>query len=157
VQTSALPAEGGVVPTADVAFVGPVYDRQKTAIYRHADVFVLPSHSENFGVVVLEALACGLPVITTKATPWQELNGFDRPGGPSTKQRAGWWIEVGVDPLVEALREAMLATDEQLAGIGDNARWLAQERYSWPAAARSMKRAYDWVLHGGTVPDCIRM
>lgn len=157
VQTSALPAEGGVVPTADVDFVGPVYDRQKTALYRDADLFVLPSHSENFGVVVLEALACGLPVMTTKATPWGELNGVDRPGGPSTKQRAGWWIEVGVDPLVESLREAMLATDEQLAGIGDNARWLAQERYSWPTAARSMKRAYDWVFHGGAVPDCIRM
>jgi len=145
-------------PTADVTFVGPVYDRQKTDLYRQADVFVLPSHSENFGVVVLEALVCGLPVITTKATPWRELNGMLRSGGPpGPSDRAGWWIDVGVDPLVDALRAVRMAPDDQWARIRGNARRLACERYSWPAAARSIKQAYEWLVYGGAAPACIRV
>lgn len=157
VETAPAGMAAAVEPTADVTFVGPVYDRDKTELYGRADVFVLPSHSENFGVVVLEALACGLPVITTKATPWRELNGVGRRASPpGASDRAGWWIDVGVDPLVEALRDVTLATDDELARIRDNARWLAGERYSWPAAARSMQQAYEWLLHGGAVPACIR-
>lgn len=158
VETAPAGTAAAVEPTADVTFVGPVYDLEKTELYGRADVFVLPSHSENFGVVVLEALACGLPVITTKATPWRELAGVGRPAPPpGVSDRAGWWIDVGVEPLVEALRDVRRADDAELARIRDNARWLACERYSWPAAARSMKQAYEWLLHGGAAPPCIRL
>lgn len=139
-------------------FTGPVFDRQKAALYQQADLFVLPTHSENFGVVVLEALAAGLPVITTKAAPWQAIEHMDRPGGdPAWLARAGWWIDVGVEPLVDALRDAMQATSAERRRIGDNARWFARERYSWPAAARTMNEAYDWLSQGGRPPSCIRL
>ena len=44
-----------------------------------------------------------------------------------------------------------------LSQIGGNARRFAQEQYSWQAAAGKMKLAYDWLVHGGTVPECIRL
>jgi glycosyltransferase involved in cell wall biosynthesis len=156
-ERSAAP-DGKVPLTADVIFTGPVFDAQKTSLYQQADLFVLPTHSENFGVVILEALACGLPVITTKGAPWQRLENVGRAAAdPSQSTRAGWWIDIGVNPLVTALREAMQATDEERARIGDNARWFAQEKYSWPAAAQAMNQAYDWLIHGGPPPGCIRL
>ena len=158
VAERAVSPDGKVPLTADVIFTGPVFDAQKTSLYQQADLFVLPTHSENFGVVILEALACGLPVITTKGAPWQRLENVGRPtSDPSQPTRAGWWIDIGVEPLVTALLEAMRATDEERASIGDNARWFAQEKYSWSSAARAMNQAYDWLIHGGPPPGCIRL
>ena len=85
---------------ARVEYLGPVEGARKAALYREADLFVLPTFSENFGVVVAEALAHGLPVITTRGAPWADLETYG----------CGWWIEVGVEPLVVALREAMALT-----------------------------------------------
>ena len=55
-----------------LTFLGEVYGSRKATIYSAADLFVLPSFSENFGRVIAEALASAVPVITTTATPWQE-------------------------------------------------------------------------------------
>ena len=109
-------------------------------------------------VVILEALACGLPVIKTKGAPWQPFEDVSRPDRtPSQPARAGWWIDIGIEPLVTALREAMHATDAERASIGNNSRWFAREKYSWSAAARAMSEAYGWLLAGGPPPACIRL
>ena len=119
-----------------VSFVGTVPDNDKWALYRASDLFVLPTYSENFGVVVVEALASGLPVITTTGAPWSVLNEHD----------CGWWIEIGVDPLSQALREATASSDARRLAMGRRGRHLVQERYTWPAIAETMAAAYRWVL-----------
>ncbi|MBQ2260179.1 MAG: glycosyltransferase [Loktanella sp.] len=59
---------------ARIRFHGPVQGAAKARAFADADLFVLPSHSENFGIVVAEALAHGVPVLTTTATPWRRLD-----------------------------------------------------------------------------------
>lgn len=138
----------------DILFLGPVRDATKDAAYRSGGLFVLPSLTENFGAVVPEALAYGVPVIATKGTPWSELEGARGagPSGASATGRCGWWIDIGVAPLAHALQEAMALTDAQRQVLGENGRRLVAEKYRWEAVAGGMLAAYAWMLRGGVPP-----
>lgn len=71
-ELKSLAEELGVAD--EVQFLGMVSGVEKTSLYQTADVFVLPTHQENFGLVLPEAMACGTPVITTRGTDiWREL------------------------------------------------------------------------------------
>ncbi len=110
-----------------------------------AELFVLPSYSENFGIVVAEALAAGIPVITTTATPWGALN----------KHNCGWWVEPTVNGITTALRQATNLSRDQLADMGKRGSAWARNEFRWPSIARSMVEAYRWVIDGGPKPDCL--
>ena len=69
--------------------------------------------------------------------------------------RAGWWIDIGVEPLAAALREAMVLSDEERRAMGANGGKLVEAKYTWPAIAEQMKAAYAWVLNGGDVPSSV--
>ncbi len=124
----------------NVAFCGPLYGEAKHAAYREADIFVLPTHSENFGMTVAEALAVGTPAIVTRGAPWSGL-------GP---HRAGWWIDVGVDPLVACLEEAMSRSRSELMGMGQSGQEWMKEEFSWVGIARKMLETYHWLLSGAS-------
>ena len=127
-----------------VRILGPVSDHVKGDVYRAADLFVLPTFSENFGVVVAEALTHGLPVITTRGAPWADLETY----------RCGWWINIGVEPLVLALRQAMSLTDNERRSMGMRGRNYVQ-RYDWDSIAQQTIAVYRWVLGQGSKPDCV--
>ena len=129
---------------ATVEYVGPVDGDAKTILFRNADLFVLPSFSENFGVVVAEALANGLPVITTHGAPWQDLETYN----------CGWWIEIGVAPLVVALRTALALSDVDRHAMGERGRCYVQ-RYNWDEIATQTAALYRWVLGQGEQPACV--
>lgn len=114
----------------DFVFTGPVQGSEKWGLYRSADLFVLPTHSENFGIVVAEALACGTPVVTTRQAPWCDLIEND----------CGWWVEVGVDPLVDAVADAIRMPAAEREEMGDRGMELAFDKYAWPRVA---EKAYD--------------
>lgn len=123
-----------------VSFIGEVTGQDKARALAEADLYVLPSLSENFGITVAEALAAGLPVITTRGTPWQ---GLEREG-------AGWWIETGTNPLSRALHGALALPRDRLAAIGSNGRaWMARDM-QWPVIARKMRQTFEWLLHPNT-------
>lgn len=129
----------------DFEFTGSVYGDDKEALYRSADVFVLPTFTENFGLVVAEALACGVPVITTKGAPWQGLH----------THRCGWWIDIGVEPLAAALREAMNLPPDTLRDMGQRGRAYVERDFGWPGIAEQMLSVYRWVLGQGERPECV--
>ena len=129
----------------DFEFTGSVYGDEKEALYRSAEVFVLPTFSENFGLVVAEALACGVPVITTKGAPWAGL----------TTHRCGWWIDIGVEPLAAALREATALPPDALSDMGRRGRAYVEQHFGWPGIAQQMLSVYRWVLGQGERPDCV--
>jgi len=117
-------------------FLGQVAEEDKWILYRESDLFVLPSRAENFGQVVAEALGTGLPVITTKETPWSEI----------IEHRCGWWVAPGPVPLATALREATALSDSERRRLGENGRRLIASKYTWPRAAQQMKSAYERLL-----------
>lgn len=112
--------------------------KEKWDLYRSADLFVLPSHSENFGLVIAEALASGVPVITTVQTPWEEL----------ISHRCGWWIEDNASALAVALKQATSTEDIELNEMGTRGRALIQSKYTWPAVAAKLATLYRNVLVG---------
>jgi glycosyltransferase involved in cell wall biosynthesis len=130
----------------NVSFDGPLYGQDKTSAYQSADLFVLPTHSENFGLAVAEALAAACPVVTTKAAPWAGL----------VERKTGWWVEIGVAPLQGVLREAMSQSRSCLAAMGLRGRKWMESDFSWGRIAEQMLEAYCWVQRGqGTRPQWI--
>ncbi len=115
-----------------VRYVGPAYGEDKERLLRAAQLFVLPSFSENFGIVVAEALAHGVPVVTTTGTPWGELH----------SRRCGWHVPATSDAITAALADALARPESELAAMGAAGRCLIAERYQWSAIARQFEEAY---------------
>lgn len=117
---------------ADVVFTGPVYSAAKDWMYRHAWVSVLPSHSENFGGVVVEALAQGTPVIASKGTPWQMLD----------EMGCGWWTENDEVSLSDVLKTALELMGDARTIRSTKSLKLVREKFSWRASAKTLDALY---------------
>lgn len=121
----------------DWEFVGPKYGEELQSEYANADLFVLPTYSENFGSVVIEALAHGVPAICTKGAPWKELE----------ERKCGWWIDIGVEPLAEVLGKALGVSHKSLDEMGLRGRKLVEEKYTWDAVVKAIVNGYEIILH----------
>jgi glycosyltransferase involved in cell wall biosynthesis len=130
-----------------VTFEKPVFGEQKSAAYRTADVFVMPTLNENFAMTVAEALSQETPVICTKGAPWQGLE----------ENRCGWWIDHGKDALTGALRDAMSKTSDELATMGIRGRAWMLKNFSWRSIASEMSSVYRWLSGQGSIPNCVRL
>lgn len=126
-------------------YVGAVPYEQRWRWYGQADLFVLPTYSENFGLTVAEALGAGVPVVTTHATSWSVLE----------ERQCGWWIGPGPQALTRALREALNLDDSQRRAMGARGRDHVLQSYSAPVVADTLLSAYRWAREGGTAPPFI--
>ena len=121
---------------SDFEFIGLVTGDAKERCFANADIFVLPTYSENFGIAIAEALARGLPVITTTGAPWQDL----------VTHECGWWIEPNPAALANALSSAMGLPKETLVQMGERGRQLVTSQYSWDTIGKNAKQASEWIL-----------
>jgi glycosyltransferase involved in cell wall biosynthesis len=131
-----------------VTFSGPLYGNDKLQAYQEAELFVLPSYSENFGMTVAEALASGTPAIVSKGAPWPGLE----------QEGAGWWVDIGVDSLVASLKDAMSRSPSELAGMGEQGReWMCRD-FSWNGIGIKMSATYKWLCDRSLpVPHWVRL
>ncbi len=128
-----------------VSYIGSVFGSEKDRLFREADLFILPSYSENFGIVVAEALSYGVPVITTDGTPWTDLRDYN----------CGWYIGTDKESLAAALEEALALSDGSLREKGGRGRTLIESKYQWASIARDMNLFYLWLRGYGVKPDFV--
>jgi glycosyltransferase involved in cell wall biosynthesis len=126
-----------------VIWSGHVAGETKSWLLNHAAFLVLPSYSENFGIVIAEALAHLTPVLTTDRTPWDSL----------ARRGCGWVIAPDEQQLTETLQLALQTPADKLNQMGTQGQAWMKEDFSWPGIADSMKQAYHHILKTGPAPD----
>jgi glycosyltransferase involved in cell wall biosynthesis len=119
-----------------ISFMGHVSGPTKRAAFFDADLFVLPSYSESFGMAIAEALAHGLPVLTTTGAPWPMLQQYG----------CGWWVNATVDGIADGLRQSTSSDSETLQAMGRKGREFVKAEYRWEAIARRFIATYESVL-----------
>lgn len=129
----------------------PVFGESKVELYQSSAIFVLPSYSENFGMVIAEALSCGVPVITTNNTPWGLLNGKE------DTQRMGWCIDLTHDNLKKALMEAMNMSFESLFEMGQRASQMVYDNFNYLSVGKMTVKLYQWIIDEGDKPDFVKV
>ena len=121
---------------AAVHFVGPLHGAEVVQAYVDADVFALPSYTENFGMTVVEALACALPVvISDQVNIHAEISGAG----------AGLVTRCDADEVAQGL-ETLLNDAGRRRAMGEAGRRLVQARYTWPAIVESLTAEYERVI-----------
>ncbi len=120
---------------AHVLFTGLLTGSDRLAALAAADLFALPAVGEGFSMAVLEALACGLPVLLTPGCHFPE----------AAEAGAGVIVPREVEPLRAAL-VALLGDADRRAAMGRAARALVEARYTWPQIVAQMEAAYAAVI-----------
>ncbi len=130
--------------TRRAVLTGYVPEERKPAEFRGAELYVLPTHTENWGMSIAEALSYGLPAIVGRGAPWSEL----------VKRDCGWWIPNTTDDVTACLETALDLSPEELREKGRRGRaWVAEFR--WERIAARTAEAYRWLILGGSPPDCV--
>ena len=115
---------------------------RKSACFQNAELFILPTYSENFGIAVAEALAHELPVITTTGAPWEDLVVF----------KCGWWVAPGVATISAALKAAMHTDVKELRLMGQRGRQLVIQKYSWDMIGQNALNVYHSLVNRSPFP-----
>ncbi len=127
-SVATLRAQASLLGVAERTTIVDGHDEPKP--YAMAELFVLPSHDENFGSVVAEALAAGVPALTTTGTPWEHLDGL----------RAGAWVEP--DQLQPALARLTALPADALRAAGARGRRYVLDAFEWTRVAARLRDFY---------------
>lgn len=128
-----------------VEIIPPVFGEAKHKLYSESSLFILPTYSENFGMVIAEAMSCGVPCITTNGTPWQELN----------EKCLGWCIDLSQENVIKTISEAIDLGQDKLFEIGQRCSQYIYDTYQYTEVASKNKQVYEWIVNGGDKPECV--
>jgi glycosyltransferase involved in cell wall biosynthesis len=121
---------GDLGVAARVRFHGHVDGEAKRDAFLNADLFVLPTHSENFGMVVAEALAHGVPAVVSHRAPWSELE----------SRACGRWVANTPEALADAIASLRSADLEAIGARGRQ--WMVAD-FAWAHRARQFQHAFQ--------------
>ena len=116
-----------------VRFIGPAYGADKLALLRHATALVVPSYSENFGNVVLEAMAAGCPVVVTPEMGVADI---------VRESSAGIVVDGAPDALAAGIAQ-MLSDSSALEAMSANGIAAVARQYGWDTVAQQMEAVYQ--------------
>lgn len=128
-----------------VFFVEPQLGDAKLNAFEAADFFILPSRSEGSPMVVVDALAYGLPVITTKSSSWSDLERYE----------CGYWADISEEAIRDSIAKMVRLGDQELACYRKNAITLVQQKYLWEKISEKTMLLYDWLSRSGPKPSFI--
>lgn len=123
-----------------IEYLGELGDRAKWELLRASDLFILPTHTENYGIAIAEALAAGVPVITTQGAPWPQIEQLG----------LGWRVPVQLAAISRAISAATRCDQETLQSMGKRARNFAASELSWERIARQTAGEYIRLLERDT-------
>lgn len=126
-----------------VIFTGPLSENMKAKAFSSAELFLLPSHSESFGMAVAEALAHGVPVLTTTRTPWSVLR----------ENGCGWWVDATVGDITQALTKATMLDSDSLFRMGAKGRALVAEHFGWKRIAERFLSSYSEIINRPVIEE----
>ena len=129
-------AEEGILDR--VTFTGMLSGKDKLAAFNDADVFVLSSYTENFGVALVEAMACGMPVvISDRVNIWREI----------ADAEAGLVTKCNPDDVYRGMSQLLKDPDLRMK-LGRNAKELVADRYTWDKNIDLMIDVYAKIIKG---------
>jgi glycosyltransferase involved in cell wall biosynthesis len=129
-----------------ISWLGMVRGEEKWSAFYSAEVFALPSHQENFGIAVAEALGCGLPVlISNKVNIWREVHAAN----------AGLVAPDSLAGTKQLLREWLNRTPQQRFEMGEAAKRLFASRFTVDAMTQDLLRIYR--AESGKLPHAGRL
>lgn len=120
---------------ARVNFLGEICGDRKEDLFANSDVLVAPSYVENFGMVVVEALAHEVPVIAGKGTPWEGLQ----------THGCGLWVDNHAQSLAAAIREIRTMSLAEMGRRGRN--WMETD-FSWSSVSNHMLAVFRECVEG---------
>ena len=112
-----------------VKMIGQVADDDKRRVFENSDLTIVPSHTENFAMVVAESLAHGVPVIASRGTPWRSVE----------EVGCGLWVDNDPESLSAAMKRCVALP---LREMGLKGREWMQRDFAWNSVAAKMSQVY---------------
>jgi glycosyltransferase involved in cell wall biosynthesis len=117
-----------------VFLIGQIDGRDKADFLANADVFVLPSHNENFGIVCAEALAAETPVVASRSTPWCEIE----------HNNCGCWVDNTPEEIAKAVTTVLVSDYREM---GKKGREYIFDKFNWKNIALEFKKTFELIIH----------
>lgn len=128
-----------------VEFAGFVKGKEKFERLAQLSALFVPSEFESFGMIVLEALSVGTPVMASLDTPWEDLNA----------EKCGWWTDNSPETIAGIMKQIIVTPNQDLIDMGARGMNLVKEKYKSDSVAKKMLQLYKWILDGGEKPDFV--